>query len=404
MRERKFQKGIFMSRIKRISMGLVALLIAGCIWLPCLHFVFHRSPTDFSQREGLSPQAKQLAARHLDLWTEPQSRERELRKMRASNAEWDFMGRSFLVWSLANMGMREPGSKQAYLQTIDQIVDETVRLEKQEGMYFFLMPYSKARPYIAQPAHSLFLDGEIALMAASRRMLEERADYKQLLTERVTAMAERLRESPQLVLESYPDECWMFDHVVALDAMRLADVLDGTDHSALIHQWLAMAKKKLVHEESGLLVSSFTMDGTPLDGPEGSTLWMVAHCLQILDPDFARDQYQRARRELGRTTLGFSYAREWPVSWTGPADIDSGPIIPVFNISAGSSGMAFIGASAFDDRKFLSSLAATLDFAAFPSRKDGRLKYCGSNQVGDAALLYAATLGPIWQKATDPKL
>jgi len=165
------------------------------------------------------------------------------------------------------MGLREPGSSKAYLQTIDQIIDETVRLEKQEGMYFFLMPYAKARPYVAQPAHSLFLDGEIALMAASRRMLEERADYKQLLTERVNAIDERLRQNPQLALESYPDECWMFDHVVALDAIRLADVLDGSDHSALIRQWLAMAKKKLVHEESGLLISSFTTDGTPLDGP-----------------------------------------------------------------------------------------------------------------------------------------
>ena len=60
--------------------------------------------------------------------------------------------------------------------------------------------------------------------------------------------------------------------------------------------------------------------------------------------------------------------------------------------------MAFIGASAFDDRPFLASLAATLDFAAFPSCTGGRLKYCASNQVGDAALLYAATLGPLWQK------
>jgi hypothetical protein len=393
-----------MPGMKRVSMGSVALLIACCIWLPCLHFVFHKSPSDFYRAEGLSPQAKQLAARHLELWTEPQLREVELRKMRASNAEWDFMGRSFLVWSLANMSLREPSCKQAYLQTMDQIIDETLRLEKQESMYFFLMSYAKARPYVAQPAHSLFLDGEIALMAASRRMVEERPDYKQLLTERVNAMAKRLEQSPQLVVESYPDECWMFDHVVALDAIRLADVLDGSDHSELIHKWLAMAKKKLVHSESGLLISSFTTDAIPLDGPEGSTLWMVAHCLQILDPDFARDQYQRARRELGRTTLGFSYAREWPVSWTGPADIDSGPIVPVFNISAGASGMAFIGASAFGDEKFLSSLAATLDFAAFPSRSNGRLKYCGSNQVGDAALLYAATLGPIWQKAANSKL
>ena len=60
--------------------------------------------------------------------------------------------------------------------------------------------------------------------------------------------------------------------------------------------------------------------------------------------------------------------------------------------------MAFIGASTFDDGIFLRSLAATLDFAGFPSRSHGRLKYCASNQVGDAALLYAATLGPLWQK------
>jgi hypothetical protein len=159
-----------------------------------------------------------------------------------------------------------------------------------------------------------------------------------------------------------------------------------------------MARKKLTHRESGLLVSSFTPDGVVLDGPEGSTIWMVAHGLQLLDEDFARDQYQRARKELRATTLGFSYAHEWPASWDGPADIDSGPIIPVFNISAGASGMAFIGASAFEDERFLSTLAATLDFAGFPSCQGGRLKYCASNQVGDAALLYAATLGPLWQK------
>ena len=63
-----------------------------------------------------------------------------------------------------------------------------------------------------------------------------------------------------------------------------------------------------------------------------------------------------------------------------------------------SSGMAFIGASAFEDRKFLATLAATLDFAAFPSRKAGRLKYCASNQVGDAVLLYALTLGAVQQE------
>lgn len=386
------------SRRARILAGLAALVVAAIIWLPCLHFFFTRPVSAFRQDQGLSLEARQLAARHLQLWTEPALREEEFKKMRASNAEWGFMGRSFLVWSLANMALRDPASKPLYLQTMDQIIEETLRLEKQDGMYFFLMPYAKDQPYVMQPAHSLFLDGEIALMLAARRVVEEKPEYKPLLTGRVNAMVERFQKSPRMLLESYPDQCWMFDHCVALDAIKMADYLDGSDHSALIHDWIALAKKRLVDPKSGLLISSFMTDGTPLDGPEGSTIWMAAHSLQLLDEDLARDQYQRARRELGTITLGFGYAHEWPKSWKGEADVDSGPIIPIFEISAGSSGMAFIGAGAFHDDKFLKSLVATLDFAAFPSRMQGRLKYCASNQVGDAALLYAATLGPLWQK------
>ncbi len=388
-----------MPRWKRILTGLAALVIALALWLPCLHLLFARPATSFYRRDGISPVARQLAAHHLQLWTEPQLRERELSRMRASNAEWDFMGRSFLVWSLANMGLRDPAAKPLCLEAMDRIIDETLRLEKQHGMYHFLMPYARNMPYLVQPARSLFLDGEIALMLASRRVLEEKAEYRRLLTERVNLITDGFGKSQRLVLESYPNECWMFDHAVALAAIKLADRLDGTDHSELIHDWLAMAKQKLLHRESGLLVSSFSTDGVVFDGPEGSTIWMVAHCLELVDPEFARDQYQRARKELGEITLGFGYAHEWPRSWPNRPDVDSGPIIPGFNISAGASGMAFIGATAFRDDRYLSALAATLDFAAFPTRRQGQLNFCASNQVGDAALLYAATLGPLWDKA-----
>ena len=325
-------------------------------------------------------------------------RQRELEKMRASNAEWDFMGRSFLVWSLVNMGLREPAAKENYLPVIDQIIDETLKLERERGIYFFLMPYAKAQPFHVQPARSLFLDSEIALMMAARRTLEEKPEYKGPMTERINLMIERMNGNLLPIAESYPNECWMFDHVIALDAIKIADHLDGSDRSAFVRDWIAMAKERLIHRESGLLVSSFTLKGEPLDGPEGSTIWMVAHCLQLFDEDFACDQYRRARAQLGRTLCGFGYAREWPESWKGPMDIDSGPIVPVLKISAGSSGMAFIGATAFHDDDFLSSLATTLDFAAFPERRNGGLKYCASNQVGDAALLYSAVQGPLWEK------
>jgi hypothetical protein len=312
------------------------------------------------------------------------------------------MGRSFLVWSLVNMGLREPHMKARYLPVIDQIIEETVKIQDEQGIHAFLMPYARVRPYVVKPERSLFLDGEIALMMGARRMLQEKAEYREPMRNRLKLIEEGLRASPVMALESYPDECWMFDHAVAMAAFKIADRLDGTDHSALCAEWMALARKHLIQSETGLLISSYQTDGTPLDGPEGSTLWMVVHCLQVVDAGFALDQYQRARKELGRVTLGFGYGKEWPASWQGPRDIDSGVVIPGFEVSAGSSGMAFIGAATFEDRDFLRALAATLDMAAFPSRRNGELKYCASNQVGDAAILYASVLGPLWEKVRTP--
>lgn len=387
-----------MNLSKRLLAGLVAITIATVLWIPCIHFFFVRNPDKFRCAEGISPEARQLAARHLQLWTEPKSLERELARMRNSNAEWDFMGRTFLVWSCAEMALREPAAKQEYLSVMDRIIAETLRLEKERGMYVFLMPYAKARPYLMQPARSHFLDGEIAMMLAARRIVEEKPDYRAPMQERVDLMLARMKAGPVLSAESYPDECWMFDNVAALAAVRMADHLDGTDHTDFVRRWVAMAKQKLVDPHTGMLISSYTLAGQPLDGPEGSSIWMGTYLLQLLDDDFAKDQYDRARKELRREMAGFAWSREWPASWKGQEDVDSGPVIPFFEISPGASGMAFIGASAFDDVKFLTPLASTLEFSAFPSRKGGRLKYCASNQVGDAVLLYAAVLGPLWDK------
>jgi hypothetical protein len=78
--------------------------------------------------------------------------------------------------------------------------------------------------------------------------------------------------------------------------------------------------------------------------------------------------------------------------------VDSGAVIPGLDVSAGGSGLAFIGAASFGDAELFRELRTTLDFAAFPARDDRGLRYCASNQVGDAVLLYAAVLGPLWDR------
>ena len=317
--------------------------------------------------------------------------------MRQANAEWDFMGRTFLVLSLANMALREPGEKARHLEIIDRIIDETIRLDDEHGVHFFLMPYSRSKPFLASPPRSLFVDGEIALMIGARRVVQDDPGHRARLGRYTRQVLAQMQAGPVLSAESYPDECWTFCNTVGLAALRTEDFLDGSDRSAFFAAWVKTARARLVEPKTGLLVSSYRHDGTWLDGPEGSSLWMSLHNLLTVDPEFARDQYRRARHEIGRTMLGFGYAREWPPSSTGEMDVDSGPIVPLLEASPGSSGLALLGASAFGDDAYFASLTASLELGAFPAHQRGALRYRASNQVGDAVILYSAVQGPLWR-------
>ena len=237
-------------------------------------------------------------------------------------------------------------------------------------------------------------------MLGARRFLEEDQKYKQLLKERVELMANRMKKSPILNAESYPRECWLFCNTVSLAAMKMMDVLDGSDHSDLFEGWLKHAQTTLYHRESELLISTYDVDGRPLPAgqcPEGSTIFMSAHMLQIIDSKFAQNQYQKAKKGMLRSFLGFGYAKEWTKLCTGRADIDSGPIIPFLNASAAASGLAVLGAAAFNDDESLASLLTSLEMIGFPEQNEGALRYLASNPVGDAVLLYGLVEGPLWR-------
>jgi len=374
----------------------VAFLAATALWLPCLGLIFRPTLSDYQTPTGVSPQARLLAERQRQLWTHPDLRLASAARMRQSNAEWDFMHRTFTVLAFANIALRSPAETTACLDLMDRVVADTIATEKGKGMYHFLMDYAHTGLFQAQPARSLFQDGEIALMLASRLAIASNTAWQAELDTRTATLVNQMRQSPVQCGESYPNECWTFCNTVALAALAMSDAVAGTDHHDFIHTWLDTAKKRLVHPATGLLVSSFSFDGAWFDGPEGSSIWMSAHCLDLVDPAFAADQYRRAKAELGRSLFGFGYAREWPAAWTGVMDVDSGPVIPPLGISAGSSGMAFIGAAGFKDAPYLSRLLTSLQFGGFPVHHGESLRFAASNEVGDSVILYALVMGPLW--------
>ena len=92
-------------------------------------------------------------------------------------------------------------------------------------------------------------------------------------------------------------------------------------------------------------------------------------------------------------------ASEWPASLRNVDDVDSGPTVPLVDANAGSSGLALVGAAAFDDDGFLDGLVTSLQFAAFPHEDETGLRFSAGNSLADAVLLYALTEGPLWQQA-----
>jgi hypothetical protein len=350
--------------------------------------------------ELVSPRTRALAEYQLGLWSSTPKHDVSVAALRAQNPEWDLMARTFLVLALADMALRSPRDADRFVAAIDRIVHDTLAVERSRGQLAFLLPYVRDHRFVDPSERSLFVDGELALMLGVRQIVRPLNDDVPLLEERARYIERAMKAGPVLSGESYPDECWTFCNTTALAALRVFDAVRGTTHRRLFDDWVAVAKAHLVDPVTGLLVSSYTYRGQAKDGPEGSSIWMSARNLLLVDDAFARDQYERARRELAGDVLGFGYAREWPRSWNGPVDVDSGPVVPLLDASPSSSGFAILGAKAFDDGSYLSSLLASLDLTGLPTDEGGGLHYEASNAVGDAVILSGLAFGPVWGRVT----
>lgn len=306
---------------------------------------------------------------------------------------------SVLAWS--NAAIADPAQEAALLENVDRAISATLQIEAEQGQFALLLPYARRAPFRDAAARSVFVDGEVAMMLAARLSVSPDPAMEQELRRRVAVIEGALARSPSMSAESYPNECWTFCNTTALAALVLSDPILGTDHGPLARAWVDVAKASLLDPQTGLLISSYTYDGEVLDGPEGSSIFMVAHNLLLLDPAFAQDQYTRAAQHLSQCTLGFCTAREWPADAPGRVDIDSGGIVPGLNASPGASGLALLGAAAFDDRETRDGLLRSMEFAAVPARNADAIWYRAAGRIGNAVAAYALHFGPLWAQRAE---
>ncbi len=351
----------------------------------------------------LAPDAETRMTVLKDDWSSGTAGTRVL-AMRSLNPEYDFMSRTFLVMALADEALADPHTKVENLALMDTIIARTLEMEDRQGQSHWLLSYWRPEGTVGT-GRSLFVDGEILVMVTARRLV---ADDRPELRAETTRRSEQVRANlgsgglPGLA-ESYANEGWLFCHAMALLGLRAEEVLDGVNNQDLFATFARTARDRLTDPRgSGMLVSSFTMDGSPDDGAEGSSIWFVASALHVVLPDLAREQYRHARHELGRSVLGLGYSREWPAHQSYVQDVDSGPLIPILEASTSASGFALAAARVHGDTRWTRQLDDALGAAEALLRVSPALTEWAGNPVADAVIVWGQGVGPMFRVLEQP--
>ena len=208
----------------------------------------------------------------------------------------------------------------------------------------------------------------------------------------MSRLRSRLRVARGRWLETYPGEVYPVDVASAVGAAAIDARLRGRD--PLSDPDIAAALERVrgaTDPATGLLYQAIDPEtGEPRDGPRGSGTLLAAYFILPADPDLSRAWFEAGRRELADSVLGFGVMRERPRSAPGHGDIDSGPIVFGYGVSA--TGFAIAPARAFGDEGVYTTATATAAlFGAPTAGPGGERSHVTGGPLGDAILCAMGT-------------
>ena len=212
------------------------------------------------------------------------------------------------------------------------------------------------------------------------------------LNDRITAaFINQLKKSKTGLLESYPDEIYPVDNCFMIGSIGLNQRVTGKDHHVTVERWIDNARDRYIDPKSKLLIQAVDpSDGSPADEPRGSGTALGIVAVHYADPQFAHELYQGIKTTLARHWLGFGTVREYPVGCPGDGDIDSGPIIFGYGLSA--TGFTIAGAKRYNDKSFFRRLLATAHLSGAPISRNGKCEYVSGGPLGNAILFAMLTV------------
>lgn len=154
-------------------------------------------------------------------------------------------------------------------------------------------------------------------------------------------IAAAMRAANTPYLESYRDAAWPADSVFLAAALSLHDELFEPRYAADISRWTRLVREGLDPALGLIPHSAVPGTGEVLQPPRGVSSVLMSRMLAEIDPELAADQYRKTREHFMDAHLGlFSGVYEYPKGVSGAGDVDSGPLIFGFSLSASVVGIA----------------------------------------------------------------
>lgn len=224
--------------------------------------------------------------------------------------------------------------------------------------------------------------------------------HEPLLRVQVETLAAEIDRSPHGLLDDYPGQCYPGDVLAAVACIRRADAVLGTDHSAFVER----ARRGFVPpcaDPFGLPPYSADAQIGRAGEARGCGLSYMTTFAPEVWPDLARRWYEAYETQFWQeawSAAGFREFRKGEEEGDWYADVDAGPVLAGFGISACAFGIGSARANGRFDHALPLSAAMLVTSCPLP---DGTLlvprllsRASGAPYLGECAILFVLTRSP----------
>ncbi len=311
------------------------------------------------------------------------------------NGEWLFGTYMMAGMGFAQMAMEHPKDRQVYLELVEQCIEQLLspQVRQFDRQIWNDDPLDS---FDSDHGHAAYL-GYLNLLLSLHRQLDPRSPYAILNREITATLARRVELSSSGLLETYPGEIYPVDNCAVIASIAIYSRASRGTYQDVVTQWVTRCRQHWIDPKTGLLFQAMTPVGDkPLDEPRGSGSALGAYFLSFADVSLSRDLYEAVKERLATSLVGFGVVREYPWEVSGlsggKADIDSGPLILGYSISA--TGFSLAGSRVHNDPSFFTRFYRTAYLFGTPLDRNETRTFVTGGPLGNAILLAMLTAQP----------